>query len=139
MEKKPYVLKFSVRDYECDMAHVVNNAVYMNYLEHCRHEFLKSLGIDFAELARNNISLIMTRAEVDFKCSLLSGNEFEVSAEMARVSKLRFSFNQQIHRLPDRKLVLEAKIIGSAIDSQGRPRMPEALDKILNQISSTSA
>jgi acyl-CoA thioester hydrolase len=69
MENKPYVLNFTVRDYECDMAHVVNNSVYMNYLEHCRHEYLKTLGIDFAALAKNKTSLIVTRAELDYKWS----------------------------------------------------------------------
>ena len=121
------------------MAPVVNNSVYMNYVEHCRHEYLKTLGIDFAALAKNKTSLIVTRAELDYKWSLVSGDEFEVSLEMERVSKLRFAFNQQIHRLPDRKPVLAAKIIGTAVNSQGRPHMPEELDMILNKVAETSA
>ncbi len=43
-------LEFSVRDYECDLAGMVNNASYLNYLEHARHQFLKGRGIDFAQL-----------------------------------------------------------------------------------------
>ncbi|MCP4188209.1 MAG: acyl-CoA thioesterase, partial [Gammaproteobacteria bacterium] len=43
-------LEFKVRDYECDMQAVVNNGVYQNYLEHARHDFLHSKGINFAEL-----------------------------------------------------------------------------------------
>ncbi len=133
----PFVLQLKVRDYECDMADGVNNSVYMNYLEHCRHEYLKAIGVDFAEYARKKIGLIIIRAEIDYKWSLVSGDEFEVSVVMKRVSKLRFAFNQLIHRLPDRKLVLAAKIIGTVINSQGRPHMPEELDLILNKIAST--
>ena len=48
-------LEFQVRDYECDMQGVVNNSVYQNYLEHARHEFLKMLGIDFAEMTRRGV------------------------------------------------------------------------------------
>lgn len=40
----------TVRDYECDLQGVVNNAAYLNYLEHARHEMLRLSGIDFAEL-----------------------------------------------------------------------------------------
>ena len=37
---KPYELAFSVRDYECDLQGIVNNAVYQNYYEHPRHQLL---------------------------------------------------------------------------------------------------
>jgi acyl-ACP thioesterase len=40
MNQKQYSfrLEFSVRDYECDLQGVVNNAVYQHYLEYARHE-----------------------------------------------------------------------------------------------------
>ena len=38
-----------VRDYECDMQGVVNNANYQHYLEHTRHEFISSLGESFSK------------------------------------------------------------------------------------------
>ena len=43
-------IELEVRDYECDMEGIVNNAVYLNYLEHARHAFLKHKGFDFATL-----------------------------------------------------------------------------------------
>ena len=39
-----FTLEFSVRDYECDLQGIVNNATYLHYLEHARHEFLISRG-----------------------------------------------------------------------------------------------
>ena len=44
----PYELEFSVRDYECDLQGIVNNAVYQNYYEHARHQFLLGKKVDFA-------------------------------------------------------------------------------------------
>jgi acyl-CoA thioester hydrolase len=67
MTEKVFDLEFKVRDYECDMDHVVNNAVYLNYLEHARHELLLGLGIKFGELSKRGVSLVVTRIEVDFK------------------------------------------------------------------------
>lgn len=42
-----------------------DNGVYQSYLEHVRHEYLKDIGIDFAEYARNGINLVVVRAELD--------------------------------------------------------------------------
>lgn len=86
MKEYPFQLEFQVRDYECDMQGHVNNAVYLNYLEHCRHEFIKELGLDFSELVRRGISLVIIRAEVDYKYSLRSGQRFLVGVSLERVS-----------------------------------------------------
>jgi acyl-CoA thioesterase FadM len=53
-----YQLDFTVRDYELDMEGLVNNAQYLNYLEHTRHEFLKTINIDFAALVESGLKLI---------------------------------------------------------------------------------
>ena len=47
-----FKIDLQVRDYECDMQGYVNNAIYQNYLEHARHEYLQRLGINFAILAK---------------------------------------------------------------------------------------
>ena len=44
-----FSLEFTVRDYECDLQGVVNNANYQHYLEHARHEFLISRGCQFCQ------------------------------------------------------------------------------------------
>ncbi len=71
MKEYIYRLDFKVRDYELDMqGGVVNNSVYQNYLEHARHEFLLSRGIDFAEYSdKGGIYLIVTRALMEYKLS----------------------------------------------------------------------
>ena len=45
-----YELAFKVRDYECDLQGIVNNANYQHYTEHTRHEFLNAHGVSFAQL-----------------------------------------------------------------------------------------
>ena len=42
--------RMEVRDYECDIEGIVNNANYLHYAEHTRHLFLRSLGVSFAAL-----------------------------------------------------------------------------------------
>jgi len=124
-------LLFSVRDYECDLQGVVNNAVYQNYLEHARHVFLKEQGIDFAALAREGVNLVVIRAELDYKGSLTSGDSFTVKTRFVRKSRLKFLFIQEIVRQRDTKTLLSAEITGAAVNAQGRPFIPEVLEKLL--------
>ena len=120
-------LELKVRDYECDMDHVVNNAVYLNYLEHARHEFLAGIGINFGELSKQGVSLVVTRVEADFKASLVSGDVFHVRTSLKRKGRIRLEFHQTIHRSSDDRLMLSAVVTGTALNKNGRPEIPPAL------------
>jgi len=124
-------LTLQVRDYECDLQGVVNNAVYMNYLEHARHEFLKSRCIDFAEVTRRGVHLVIVRAEMDFKASLTSGDSFEVRTRYQQESRLRFVFYQDIFRQSDQALMLSAAMTATALNERGRPFEPRDILSLL--------
>jgi acyl-CoA thioester hydrolase len=126
-----FKLNLEVRDYECDMQGIVNNAVYQNYLEHTRHEFLKSIGIDFASLTQRGIILVVVRIEIDFLYPLRSGDRFWVGLNMERISRVRFGFHQDIFRLPDDKPIIRAKVIGTALNEKGRPNLPTEIESLL--------
>jgi acyl-CoA thioester hydrolase len=134
MDQAGYTLELAVRDYECDLQGVVNNAVYQNYLEHARHEYLKTIGINFAEMTAQGINLVVTRAEIDYKTSLVSGDHFAVEVRLERISPVRIGFRQDIYRLPDRKIVVKALVTGTALNAKGRPQLPEALKAILDRV-----
>ena len=89
-------LEFIVRDYECDLQGVVNNANYQHYLEHARHEFLISKGISFADLHNEGIDLIVTRVEIDYKFPLRSRDRFIVRLRIEREGNVRLIFVQDI-------------------------------------------
>lgn len=120
-----------VRDYECDMGHVVNHAAYLNYLEHARHELLGARGLRFGELAKRGINLVVTRIEVDYRTSLRSGDCFTIQTVLQRKSRLRLQFTQTIHRASDNQLVLSAVVIGTAVNQAGRPELPAHLEQAL--------
>ncbi|MEO2267213.1 acyl-CoA thioesterase [Pseudoalteromonas pernae] len=123
-------LDMKVRDYECDLQGIVNNSVYFNYLEHARHEYLLEKNIDFAALARDKINLVVVRSEMDYKSSLMPGDAFYVTVEVVRESRLKFAFIQHIYRAHDDKLALKAKVIGTSVNAQGRPFVPQELENL---------
>ncbi len=130
MSDQPIKIEMEVRDYECDIEGIVNNAVYLNYLEHARHAYIKQKGFTFAALTQKGIHLVVTRIEADYLYPLRSGDKFYVTASMERVSKLRFGFSQDIFRMPDNKPVLRAKVIGTSLNAEGKPKYFEELDEL---------
>ncbi len=124
-------LEFSVRDYECDLQGVVNNANYQHYLEHARHEFLLSEGISFSQLHDEGTDLIITRVEIDYKYPLRSRDRFIIRTAVRREGYIRLVFIQDIFRLPDEKLIVRAKITGAAT-RDGKPSRPDEILRMLN-------
>ena len=121
-----YKLEFLVRDYECDLQGIVNNSVYQHYLEHTRHEFMHSVGIDFAELHVEGIDPVVTRVELDYKYPLKSQNRFVVCINVYRKGKLKFIFEQNIFRLPEEKIILNGRVTAVFLQ-HGRPILPDRI------------
>lgn len=104
-----FELRMKVRDYECDLQGIVNNANYQHYIEHTRHEFLLSRGISFAALHEQGIDAVVARLNMVFKQPLRSGDEF-ISRLALRKDGLRYVFQQDIYRYPDEKPVIKATV-----------------------------
>lgn len=104
-----YELKMKVRDYECDLQGIVNNANYQHYIEHTRHEFLLSTGISFAKLHADGIDPVVARLTMAFKTPLKSGDEF-VSKLCLKKEGIKYVFYQDIFRLPDMKIVIKSTV-----------------------------
>lgn len=121
-----HTLEFIVRDYECDLQAVVNNANYQHYLEHARHEFLISRGISFIDLHKEGIDLTVTRVEIDYKYPLRSRDRFIVNTFIKRDGNVRLAFHQDIYRIPDDKLIVKAVVTGVSTRN-GKPVSPEPL------------
>lgn len=109
MDKYIFELKMKVRDYECDLQGIVNNANYQHYIEHTRHEFLLANNISFAKLHEQGTDAVVARLTMQFKTPLKSGDEF-VSKLYIKKDGLRYIFIQDIFRLPDMKVVIKAQV-----------------------------
>ena len=109
MNKYIYELKMKVRDYECDLQGIVNNANYQHYLEHTRHEFLTSSGMSFARLHEEGVDPVVARLTMSFKTPLRSGDEF-ISKLYLKKEGIKYEFYQDIFRASDMKIVIKATV-----------------------------
>ena len=128
-----FSLEFTVRDYECDIQGIVNNANYQHYLEHARHEFLVSKGVSFARLHEEGIDLIVSKVEIEYKYPLRSRDRFVVRLNIERAGNVRLLFIQEICRIPDDKLIALARVTGVATKN-GKPVSPAHIAEQLGLI-----
>ena len=110
---------------------MVNNAVYLNYLEHARHRYLWDAGLDFARLHEQGCDLVLMRSEVDYLAPLRSGDRFVVGSRLGRGGRVRWIFAQEIFRLPEGESVVRARMEGTGVIG-GRPRLTPEVQALLD-------
>ena len=84
MSQYIYELEMKVRDYECDLQGIVNNANYQHYL-------------------------VVARINMAFKTPLKSGDEF-VSKLYMKKEGIKYVFYQDIFRKSDQKVVVKSTV-----------------------------
>ena len=109
MSKYIFETKMEVRDYECDIEGIVNNANYLHYMEHTRHLFLKECGLSFAEMHNKGVDAVVARMTLQYKVPLRCDDEF-LSRLWLEKQGVRYVFHQDILRASDEKLCLKATV-----------------------------
>jgi len=118
VEKKAiFELRMKVRDYEVDSEGIVNNACYLNYLEHTRHEFCDGAGLSFRAMRQQGMSPVVSRISISYRSSLGLGTEFVSRLSLARKGP-RFIFHQWIVDLEGRPVVDAEVTIVNLIDGR---------------------
>ena len=95
MEKYIFETRMEVRDYECDIEGIVNNANYLHYTEHTRHRFLK--------LHEKGVDAVVARMNLQFKSPLRCDDEI-ISRMNLRKEGLRYVFTHDLYRASDERL-----------------------------------
>lgn len=99
-----YSLQLKVRDYEVDSQGIVNNANYLHYLEHTRHEFCQEKGVSFRDMQRAGIDPVVRKIEISYLTPLRLAEEMVSSLWMERRGA-RFIFHQDIFNAKGKEVV----------------------------------
>lgn len=118
-ETKHYIfeLPMKVRDYEVDSEGIVNNAVYLHYMEHTRHEFCDSVGFAFKEMHARGIFPVLSKAEVEYKRPLRLGDRMVSKLALERRGPL-FVFIQDIYTPEGEPVALGRISIATLVDGR---------------------
>ena len=109
MKNYVFETRMEVRDYECDIEGIVNNANYLHYTEHTRHLFLKACGLSFAEMHEKGIDAVVARMNLQFKTPLRCDDEF-ISRLWLEKQGIKYVFHQDIFRASDEALCFRGDI-----------------------------
>ena len=120
--------EMKVRDYECDLQGVVNNANYQHYMEHARHEFLETLGVNFGKLHEDGIDAMVAKITIEYKLPLRSGDKFVIGINLQRQGA-KIVFTQDLFRLSDGKLCTKG-IVETICLENGRLTRGKIFDEV---------
>lgn len=126
MKKEEYIYEMTmkVRDYECDLQGIVNNANYQHYMEHTRHEFLESIGVSFADLHNKGIDAVVARVNIRYKVPLRSGDLFK-SCLWLEKKGIRWIFHQDLYKASTGELMTAGEVTSVTMVNQVLAQSPE--------------
>lgn len=119
MSQHPYVFEFpiKVRDYEVDGQGIVNNANYLHYLEHTRHEFCEYVGLTWRRMNEMGLMPVVRKVEIEYLNSLHMG-ETMVSKLWLERKGPRFIFHQDIFGPEDIHIVTATVTVVSVVNGR---------------------
>jgi acyl-CoA thioester hydrolase len=109
----PFVHREVARFRDLDPMGHVNNAVYLTWIETARIEFMRRLGA-FDRPGTHEMTMILARAEVDFRSAVSFGEEITVGVRVGRLGTKSFDLEHEL-RTGDR-VVAEARTVLVAFD-----------------------
>ncbi len=111
-----YFADLVVRSYECDSYGHVNNAVYLNYLEYGRMEYLHQIGFDYKGLVEAGYFLYVTHIDIHYKESAVLDDKLTIEVYPVKFGAVSGMFHQII-RKEDGSVSAEADVSWASVNS----------------------
>jgi YbgC/YbaW family acyl-CoA thioester hydrolase len=117
-----HVTPLTVRPYECDSYGHVNHAVYVNYLEHARMQFLRAAGYDYDGLLAAGLFTVISRLDILYQMPAFSEDRLSIETEPGETRRASGIFHQVIRR--GKAVLAEATVNWCVVNRSGRPARP---------------
>ena len=137
MGRYAFEYEMKVRDYECDIQGVVNNANYQHYMEHARHEYLESIGVSFSELHDKGFDLMVSKITIEYKRPLRGSDRFAVRINTVRKGA-KLIMLQDIYNLDGEVLAVKGEVEVICLKN-GRLTRGEIFDDMFKSVLTDTA
>lgn len=105
-----------VYPHHTDYAGVVWHGTYLTWMEAARVEYLRSIGINFADLVNLGCDLPVIELSIRYHLALRMGETAIVKTRLNDITGVRLNWDYKIQSPDDRHLYVTGKVILVAID-----------------------
>ena len=112
---------------------IVYYSNYFVYFEMGRIEFLRSLGISYAEIEKENVFLAVAEAHCKYKAPAMFDDLLVIKTCLSKMKLARIEFCYEIRRVNDETLIAEGSTLLACLGVNKRPMAIP--DKIRNALS----
>jgi acyl-CoA thioester hydrolase len=116
------VVRVRVRFGETDAMGIVHHAVYPNFMEVARVEWLRRRGVAYAGWAQQGIHLAVYELTLKYKAPARFDDELDVEAKLTEAGAASVRFDYRIVRASDAVLCAEGSTRLACVDDRGALR-----------------
>ena len=121
-----HTISIRVRYTEVDAMGYLHHSRFLQYFEMGRIEFLRALGFSYADMERQGVFFVVTKAEIRFKAPAKYDEELTLTTRVERQTHVRFDHAYELRR--GNTVLAEATTTIACVGRDGKLRaMPEAL------------
>ncbi|MBN1351535.1 acyl-CoA thioesterase [candidate division KSB1 bacterium] len=113
--------RLHVRSYEIDSFGHVNNAVFLNYLEFARSDYLRQKGMSFSDFHNWRSYPFVVDIHIKYKNPALFGDELEIIGWISKASRTSFTLSHEIYNAATGRLLIQADVTLVFVDENQRP------------------
>ncbi len=114
-------VKMRVRYEETDTMQVVYYGKYLVWFEVGRIDLLRHLGLPYANWEKRGLRIPVVEAKATYHASARFDDEVLVKTRITKVGNSSLRFENEVYKLPEKKLLCTGYTVHVLIDRQGKP------------------
>ncbi len=118
---RPHVVEFRVRYSETDQMGVVYHSEYLVWCEVGRTEFIRALGLPYAEMERRGAFLAVADASLRFHAPARYDDLVRVETTLTSLRSRAITFDYLIRHADSGTRLVSARTMLVSLDADGRP------------------
>ncbi len=140
--KYKHLFQLRVRNFQVDSQGIVHNAIYLEYCEIGRVEYVRNLGIQLLPtgIFSDGLKINVKRNEIDYESPAMVDDLLDIYTRISYIKNSSFCFEHLIYKSETNALLVTQKSVQVNLNcNTNRPeRLPDELRKIITDFEGDS-